>query len=78
MPDEPTRHEATAEERKAIASLERLAKKWPDSLMLFAAAGSLIVIRSDGSAWEPGAGGTMRQDAPLAKIDISCDGGDPW
>lgn len=71
--------ETTAEEARAIRALERVAEKWPESLMLFSAASSLIVIRTDGSAWEgDGADQVMRQDAPLAHIDIRNDGGDPW
>ncbi len=35
----------TKEEQKAIASLKRLAKKWPDSLHLFSWSGSLMVMK---------------------------------
>ena len=37
----------TVEEQKAIASLKRLAKKWPDSLLLFSFNGSLTVHKYD-------------------------------
>ena len=37
----------TDEERRAIASLERLAKRWPQSLMLFSWSGTLCVVRSE-------------------------------
>lgn len=37
----------TEQERKAIASLKRLAKNWPDSLWLFSQNGNLLVIRKD-------------------------------
>lgn len=37
--------EVTKEEQKAIASLERLAKKWPRSLQLFSWSGSLCVFK---------------------------------
>lgn len=35
----------TAEEKKAIAELRKLAKKWPRSLWIFAAAGSCCVMK---------------------------------
>ena len=35
----------TKEEQKAIASLKRLAKKWPDSLCLFSWSGSLTIFK---------------------------------
>ena len=35
----------TVEEEKAIASLERLARRWPDSLTLFSWFGSLVMRR---------------------------------
>jgi len=37
----------TVEERKAITSLERLAKKWPESLQLFSWSGGLCVLKKD-------------------------------
>lgn len=37
--------EPTLEEKRAIASLKRLAKRWPSSLWLYAASGSLMVMR---------------------------------
>lgn len=73
-----SRRELTEGERKAISALKRVAAKWPDTIMLFSAAGSLVVLDSDKSGWESGAGGVLRQDAPLANIDIPNDGGDPW
>lgn len=36
----------TAEEARAIRSLQRLAKKWPASLWLFSASGSLHVMKA--------------------------------
>lgn len=60
------------EERRAIAALQRLGRRWPRSLKLFAAAGQLIVVPNDG------------RDQPwpysyeLDRIHgIPCDGGDP-
>lgn len=62
----------TEEERKAIAALERLARRWPQSLKLFSWSGSLCVIRSDASLLDdPDA-------AVIAHIEgIPNDGGDP-
>ena len=39
--------ELTVEEQKAIASLQRLAKKWPKSLQLFSWSGSLKVMKDN-------------------------------
>ncbi len=39
--------ELTDEEKKAIAALKRIAKKWPKSLWLFSASGELKVMRTD-------------------------------
>ena len=44
--------ELTDEERRAIASLERLAKRWPQSLRLFSWSGTLCVIRSEADLLE--------------------------
>jgi len=35
----------TKEEEKAIASLDRLSKKWPTTLKLFSQSGTLLVIK---------------------------------
>lgn len=65
------------EERKAIASLKRLAKKWPESLWLFSASGSLCVMKAlpDGGRAHTNDGG-FHPDFCLDKINISNDGGD--
>ena len=72
--------EPTNEERRAIATLKRLAKRWPDSLWLFSASGTLNVmrLRQDG---EKARGGDNAPDAfdpdyCLAPLDIPNDGGD--
>jgi hypothetical protein len=54
--------EPTDEERRAIASLRRLARRWPESLWLFSASGNLMVMRA-------------RQDGSHAKL--SNNGVDP-
>lgn len=52
-------------EQDAIKALEKLAKKWPKTLMLFSWSGSLVVVRNRGGE-------------VLASIrGIPNDGGDP-
>lgn len=67
----------TQEEKAAIASLRRLATKWPDSLWLFSGSGSLHVIKktSDGKRALNEFGG-MDATHSVAVIDIENDGGD--
>lgn len=68
----------TTEEVKAIRSLERLARKWPQTLTLFSAAGSLIVIKTDTPSRSL-ADTRMTEADVLANIyGIPNDGGDPW
>lgn len=59
---------ATKEEQRAINSLKRLAKKWPDTLRLFSWSGSLTVWKN-------------ADDGQPCVVDyvsgISNDGGDP-
>lgn len=60
----------TPAETAAIRSLRRLAKKWPDTIGLFGASGTLYVTRRD--TWDPNNG------VPVASIiGIHGDGGDP-
>lgn len=68
--------EPTNEERKAIAALEQLAKRWPQSLMLLSYDSGLSVIHTaDFDAIADGTG-SERQDLILADIDgIPNDGG---
>jgi hypothetical protein len=77
VPD-PVPDKLTDEEAKAIKSLERLARRWPRSLTLFSAAGSLVVIATDTPARSL-ADTRMTEADVLATIDgIPNDGGDPW
>ena len=39
--------ELTKDEKAAISALRRLAKKWPKTLWLFSASGTLTVMRCD-------------------------------
>lgn len=60
--------ELTDEEEKAVRSLKRLARRWPDSLLVFCG-GTGMSIRK---------GGTGAQ-YEVASIDgIPCDGGGWW
>lgn len=68
----------TDEERRAIKSLERLAKKWPETLWLFSASGSLEVMRK-GEDGQPVMNkyGAVDQGYIVATIHgIPNDGGD--
>jgi hypothetical protein len=70
--------EPTAEESRAICSLKRLAKRWPDTLYLASMGGSLNVMRKDADG-----GHAIRTDDvdldqsySLATIAIDNTGGD--
>lgn len=67
----------TADEKKAIAALQRIAKTWPKSLWLFSASGSLNVMKKNdaGEVVESSHGG-IDQEFSVAKIKIENDGGD--
>jgi len=66
----------TKEEEKAIKSLQRVAAKWPNSLWLFSASGSLMVMKNkDGGAAKTNSGG-VDPDYIVGTIDIDNDGGD--
>lgn len=67
--------ELTPEERRAIAALERLAKRWPSSLMLWGGgcgSGPLRVMRG-----HPCKDGRRANEITVASINIPNDGGDP-
>ena len=58
----------TTEEAKAIRSLKRLAKKWPQSIRIFSQAGTLIVTKANSHGIQ----------ATVAFVEgIPNDGGDP-
>lgn len=69
--------QATPEEQKAIAALKRLAKKWPSTLWLFSANGTLNVMRKgdDGEHVILDNGG-VDPDYSLDTVRIENDGGD--
>lgn len=62
----------TLAERRAIASLERLARKWPHTLTLVSAAGTLLVTKSTD---HPGEG--LLASRVHAVYGIPNDGGEP-
>jgi hypothetical protein len=73
--------EATPEEQRAINALKRLAKKWPRSLWLYSAAGTLCVMQADENGEHRTGGGAsandgMDPDYCLETINIPNDGGD--
>jgi hypothetical protein len=63
------------EERLIIASLRRLAKRWPESLWVFCGEGFCIMrCGPDGEHVEVNTGG-LDPDMVVATVDIPCDGG---
>ena len=69
--------ELTRDEEKAIASLERLAKRWPKSLWLYSASGSLNVMRlneDESTGHSPHSGPDPSRS--ITTINIRNDGGD--
>jgi hypothetical protein len=66
-----------AEERRAIATLKRLAKRWPSSLWLFSASGNLNVMRCNADGERAyGRNSSVDPDFIVEGIDIPNDGGD--
>lgn len=64
-------------EPQALSALARIAKRWPKSLWLWAASGSLHVMRcgEDGKRVMTSIGG-VDPDYSVASIPLPCDGGD--
>lgn len=69
--------ELTPAEKRAIQSLKRLAKKWPKSLWLFSASGTLCVMRygPGGQQMTTNTDG-MDPNFQVESVDIPNDGGD--
>jgi hypothetical protein len=65
-------------EAQAINALKKLAKTWPDSLWLFAANGTLNVMKKtpEGERAIIPDGEGMDHNFVIASIDIESDGGD--
>lgn len=67
----------TAEEKKAIAALQKVAKSWPKTLWLFSGSGTLHVMLKDAQGKrQVGQFGSMEDKASVATIPIENDGGD--
>lgn len=64
-------------EKQAIATLMRLAKRWPKSLWLYAASGTTCIMRckEDGSVAFTGSGG-VDPAYEVCTVKIPSDGGD--
>lgn len=67
--------ELNEEERKAVASLKRLANKWPNTLWLLTNGQGLCILKADESG-RPimTENGDYDQDYTVACIDIHSDG----
>jgi len=63
-------------EDQAIAALHKLAKRWPPSLWLFSACGTLCVMRFGENGEKVWSGTGVDQAALVDVIDIPNDGGD--
>lgn len=65
------------EEKRAIAALKRLAKKWPDTLWIFAADGKLCIMpkTEEGTRFMTVYGG-VDPEYIIDTINIEADGGD--
>lgn len=66
----------SGDEKRAIASLHRLAKRWPKTLWLFSASGTLWVMRAGPKGEHVMDGEGADQSYCIAELDIENDGGD--
>lgn len=65
------------EEKIAISALKRLAKKWPDTLWLFSASGTLCVMKkTEDNDHARLANGAVDPSFCITTISIESDGGD--
>jgi hypothetical protein len=72
-------YELSADERRVIDALKRVAKQWPETLWLYSADGTLCVMRKgeDGKhAMRPDDIDSVDQRYVLARIGIENSGGD--
>ena len=63
-------------ERRAIASLQRLARTWPRSLMLASMAGTLVIVRTDDERFDDDDNAIRNQAAVAFVHGIPNTGGD--
>lgn len=75
--DDDANEPLTSAEKRAIESLQRLARRWPQSLTLASMGGSLVVVHSDDDQFSYGSS-LERQDAVLADIDGIPNTGGDW
>ncbi len=69
--------EATKQETAAILALKKIAKRWPATLWLFSASGTLCVMRSgENGEQKVNSTGGMDSEYILDTISIPNDGGD--
>ncbi len=68
--------ELTKEERNAINTLKRLEKRWPESLWLFSASGTLHVMKAGESCGQVHNAGGIDPNYCITTINIQNDGGD--
>lgn len=65
------------EEVRAIAALQRLAKRWPQTLWIFAGSGRLVVLKVDANGQRAvTARGSVDQAFIVGAANIPSDGGD--
>jgi len=65
----------TKEEKNAIATLKRLAKRWPKSLWLFANRELTVLRRNEDGEQAMTPSGRVDQDYVVETIDLPADGG---
>ncbi len=68
--------EITKEEQAAINALKIVAKRWPSSLWLYSASGTIHVMRYKNDKPAETESGGIDPDYSIATIDIDNDGGD--
>ena len=66
----------TAEEKRAIRALKKLAENWPETLWLFAGDETLAVLRLGPEGKRMYKNGAVDQDFMVASIWLPSDGGD--
>lgn len=69
----------TDDEKKAVAALKRLAKRWPDTLWLFCGGQHGVAIMKtdeDGLRVTTGSGEGFDHEYCVGTVDIPSDGGD--
>lgn len=69
-------HELTDEEERAIAALQRVARRWPQSLTLVSMGGSLSVIRTDDERFDSSSTAERGEAVVVDIYGIPNDGGD--